>query len=105
MYFCTLHHAAEHWKARSRAGEDVRAAVINTAGPAALSLVAAGELRRYGVRVNAIMPIARVHTVAPLVAWLASADCDVSGRVYAVDDRWTSERMGKFANLASLELS
>jgi len=72
----TLHHAAAYWKDQSKAGETVNASVINTAsasgtfmpnagqgnygaakaGIAALTLVAADELDRYGVRVNAIAP-------------------------------------------------
>jgi NAD(P)-dependent dehydrogenase (short-subunit alcohol dehydrogenase family) len=75
------------------------------AGIAGLTLVAAAELRRYGVTVNALAPAARTRmteaafadtmaapedgfdamhptNVAPLVAWLASADsADVTGRV------------------------
>ncbi|MER2224232.1 MAG: SDR family NAD(P)-dependent oxidoreductase, partial [Rhodococcus sp. (in: high G+C Gram-positive bacteria)] len=77
----TLHHAAAYWKDQSKAGETVNASVINTAsasgtfmpnagqgnygaakaGIAALTLVAADELDRYGVRVNAIAPIARTR--------------------------------------------
>lgn len=71
-----LHHAAAYWKQQHKAGEAVDAAVINTSSPsgtfmpnagqsvygaakagiAALTLVAAEELARYGVRVNAIAP-------------------------------------------------
>ena len=75
------------------------------AGIAGLTLVAAAELGRYGVTVNALAPAARTRmteaafaetmkapedgfdamhpsNVAPLVAWLASADsADVTGRV------------------------
>ncbi|MFC7446703.1 SDR family oxidoreductase [Rhodococcus daqingensis] len=127
----TLHHAAAYWKARSKAGEAVNASVINTAsasgtfmpnagqgnygaakaGIAALTLVAADELERYGVRVNAIAPIARTRltlatpgmgalfaaevpegefdafapaNISPLVARLASGDCKLTGKVYAV---------------------
>ena len=76
-----LHHAAAYWKAQTKAGETVNASIINTAsasgtfmpnagqanygaakaGIAALTLVAADELERYGVRVNAIAPIARTR--------------------------------------------
>jgi NAD(P)-dependent dehydrogenase (short-subunit alcohol dehydrogenase family) len=69
-HFATLRHAAEYWKARTKAGDRPSAAVINTAsgsgttlpnpgqanygsakaGIAALTLVAAAELGRYGVR-------------------------------------------------------
>lgn len=80
-HFIMLHHAAEYWKGQSKAGEQPNAAVINTASAsgltvpnagqanygcakaaiAALTLVAAEELQRYGVRVNAIAPIARTR--------------------------------------------
>jgi NAD(P)-dependent dehydrogenase (short-subunit alcohol dehydrogenase family) len=130
-HFAPLRHATDHWKARSKAGEEVKGSVINTtsasgtfmpnpgqanygaatAGIAALTLVAAAELGRYGVRVNGIAPAARTRLtvdvpmigelvktpddpdafdafhprhVSPLVAWLASEDCPVSGRLYAV---------------------
>ncbi|WP_034274270.1 SDR family oxidoreductase [Haloechinothrix halophila] len=126
-----LHHAAAYWKARSKAGEQVTASVVNTAsasgvtvpnagqanygaakaGIAALTLVAAEELNRYGVRVNAIAPIARTRltlatpgmgalfaqevpegepdllapaNIAPLVAYLATEKCPHTGQVFAV---------------------
>jgi NAD(P)-dependent dehydrogenase (short-subunit alcohol dehydrogenase family) len=126
-----LHHAAKHWKTQSKAGKQPRAAVINTAsasgitvpqagqanygaakaGIAALTLVAADELERYGVRVNAIAPIARTRlteatpgmgavfsaevaegeydyfapsNISPLVAYLASEKCLLTGQVFAV---------------------
>ena len=130
-HFACMRHAAEHWKTRSKAGEQVKGAVINTAsasgtylpnpgqtnygaakaGIAALSLVAAAELERYGVRVNAIAPAARTRLtedvpmigemmkapedpdafdpfdpkhVSPLVAYLASEDCPITGKLFAV---------------------
>ncbi|SNR48172.1 NAD(P)-dependent dehydrogenase, short-chain alcohol dehydrogenase family [Haloechinothrix alba] len=126
-----LHHAAAHWRAESKAGRHPRAAVINTAsasgvtlpnagqanygaakaGIAALTLVAAEELERYGVRVNAIAPIARTRltlatpgmgalfaqevgedefdafspaNISPLVAYLATEKCQHTGQVFAV---------------------
>lgn len=141
-----LHHAAAHWKQRAKAGEQPNAAVINTAsasgvtmpnagqanygaakaGIAALTLVAAEELERYGVRANAIAPIARTRltlatpgmsaifaaeveegeadllspaNIAPLVAYLARADCPFTGEVFAVQGGsiqrlrgWTAEQ-------------
>src|SRR2546423_10626342 len=80
-HLAALHHCARYWKARSKAGEAVRGSVINTAsasgtflpnpgqanygaakaGIAALTLVAAQELERYGVRANAIAPVARTR--------------------------------------------
>lgn len=72
-----LHHAAAHWRQRSKAGEEVAGRVINTtstsglygnpgqsnyaaakAGIAALTISAAQELGRYGVTVNAVAPAA-----------------------------------------------
>lgn len=129
-HFAMLHHAAVYWKAQSKAGDQPNAAVINTAsgsgvtlpnagqanygaakaGIAALTLIAAEELDRYGVRVNAIAPIARTRltlatpgmgalmaepeegeldlfspaNISPLVAYLATEKCSVTGTVYAV---------------------
>jgi NAD(P)-dependent dehydrogenase (short-subunit alcohol dehydrogenase family) len=72
--------AARHWRERSKAGDDVHAAVVNTssesgvfanagqsnyaaakAGVASLTEVWHKELFRYGVRVNAILPRARTR--------------------------------------------
>lgn len=129
-HFAMLHHAAEYWKKQSKSGDQPVAAVINTAsgsgltlpnagqanygaakaGIAALTLIAAEELERYGVRVNAIAPIARTRltlatpgmgalmaepedggldlfspaNISPLVAYLASEKCPLTGQVYAV---------------------
>ncbi len=78
------------------------------AGIAGMTLVAAAELGRYGVHVNAIAPVARTRMTegafpemmaenadafdrmdpannSPVVAWLASADCDVTGRVLEIE--------------------
>ncbi|MBE9375904.1 SDR family NAD(P)-dependent oxidoreductase [Saccharopolyspora sp. HNM0983] len=140
-HFAMLRHAAGHWKQRSKQGEDVRAAVINTAsasgtflpnpgqanygaakaGIAALTQVAAAELDRYGVRVNAIAPIARTRltlatpgmgalfdeepdegefdafspaNIAPLVAHLAAEDCPFTGRVFSVQGGAIAELAG-----------
>jgi NAD(P)-dependent dehydrogenase (short-subunit alcohol dehydrogenase family) len=141
-HFAVLRHAAAHWRARSKAGDQPNAAVINTAsasgvtvpnagqasygaakaGIAALTLVAAQELERYGVRVNAIAPIARTRltvatpglgavfaagvadatghdlfdpaNIAPLVAYLAGADCPLTGRVFAVQGGAIQELAG-----------
>ncbi|GAA1865772.1 SDR family oxidoreductase [Pseudonocardia ailaonensis] len=127
-HFVPLHHAANHWRAESKAGRPVNAAVVNTSSPsglrgnpgqlnyaaakagiAAMTLVAARELDRIGVRVNAIAPVARTRltsgspafaatvgrdaagfdhwdpaNVSPLVVALSAADCRVSGRVFTV---------------------
>jgi len=78
--FAPAHHAANHWRARSKAGEspeDVRGRIINTSSPSGLygnvgqanygaakagiasfTVIAAMELARYGVTANAIAPVA-----------------------------------------------
>jgi NAD(P)-dependent dehydrogenase (short-subunit alcohol dehydrogenase family) len=128
-HFCTSRHAAGYWRAESKAGNPVDARIINTssgaglqgsvgqatysaakAGIAALTLVQAAEMGRYGVTANAIAPAARTRmteaifaetmqkpedgsfdemapeNVAPLVVWLGSAESkDVSGRVFEVE--------------------
>jgi NAD(P)-dependent dehydrogenase (short-subunit alcohol dehydrogenase family) len=127
-HFVPLRHAAAYWRERSKAGDAVRACVINTAstsglfgnpgqvnygaakaGIGAMTLIAAEELGRYGVRVNAIAPAARTRltestpglgdmvappddparfdewdpaNASPLVAWLSGADCPVTGSVF-----------------------
>src|SRR6202022_3523394 len=139
-HFAMLHHAAAYWKAQSKVGDQPNAAVINTAsgsgvtipnagqanygsakaGIAALTLIAAEELERYGVRVNAIAPIARTRltlatpgmgalmaepeegeldlfspaNIPPLVAYLATEKCAVTGRVYAVQGGAISQLAG-----------
>ncbi|MFC9250324.1 SDR family oxidoreductase [Amycolatopsis thailandensis] len=136
-----LRHAAAYWKTASKAGEPVAGSVINTAsasgttlpnagqanygaakaGIAALTLVAAEELERYGVRVNAIAPIARTRltlatpgmgaifaqeveegefdafspaNISPLVAYLATEKCPLTGKVFAVQGGAISELAG-----------
>src|SRR5215212_3857094 len=79
-HFAPTRHAAAHWRERSKAGEDVRARVINTSSPsgvfgnvgqanygaakagiAGFTLIAAQELARYGVTVNCLAPNARTR--------------------------------------------
>ena len=79
-HFAPTHHAAAHWRERSKAGEDVLARVINTSSPSGVfgnvgqanygaakagivgfTLIAAQELGRYGVTVNALAPNARTR--------------------------------------------
>jgi len=126
-HFAVAHHACAYWRGRSKAGEPVDARIVNTTsgaglqgsvgqsaysaakgGIAALTLVQAAELGRYGVTANAIAPSARTRmteevfadmmrrpeagfdamdpaNIAPLVAWLASPESrDVTGRVFEV---------------------
>ncbi len=127
-HFVPLRHAAAYWRDRSKAGHRVRSCVINTASTSGLvgnpgqanygaakaaiggmTLIAAEELGRYGVRVNAIAPAARTRlteatpglvdmvappvdparfdewdpaNASPLVAWLSGTDCPVTGCVF-----------------------
>jgi NAD(P)-dependent dehydrogenase (short-subunit alcohol dehydrogenase family) len=126
-HFCVARHAAAYWRDRVKAGSPPDARIVNTtsgaglqgsvgqsayaaakAGIAALTLVQAAELARYGVTANAIAPSARTRmteevfadmmrapehgfdrmdpaNVAPLVVWIASGESrDVTGRVFEV---------------------
>ncbi|RSM61088.1 short-chain dehydrogenase [Amycolatopsis sp. WAC 01376] len=79
-HFAPTRHAAEYWRAESKAGRTRAARVINTSSGAGLlgsvgqgnyaaaksgilglTLVAATEFARYGVTVNAIAPAARTR--------------------------------------------
>ena len=79
-HFAPTRHAASYWRERSKAGEEVRARVINTSSPsgvfgnvgqanygaakagiAAFTIIAAQELARYGVTVNCLAPNARTR--------------------------------------------
>ena len=121
--FAPTHHAANYWRTQNKAGNKVDARVINTtshsalfanvgqvnyaaakAGIASFSQVAARELQRYGVTVNALAPRANTRMteglrewteeqierrdpewIAAFVAWLASPESHyVSGRVFEV---------------------
>lgn len=119
-HFAPLRHAASYWRAESKAGRQRVARVINTTsgaglqgsigqvvysaakgGIATMTLVAAAELGRVGVTVNAIAPVAKTRMTegafdtsamalpednSPIVAWLASEEAgDVTGRVIEVD--------------------
>ncbi|MFI7135299.1 SDR family oxidoreductase [Nonomuraea sp. NPDC050153] len=118
--FAPLRHAAAYWRSKAKAGEPVDARIINTtsssgiygnpgqgnygaakAGIAGLTVIAAKELERYGVTVNAIAPAALTRMtegllppgatgadpddIAPLVVWLAGAEArGITGRVFNV---------------------
>ena len=134
--FAPAHHAAAYWRDLAKQGEQVDARIINTtsvsgiygnagqtnygaakAGIAAFTIIAARELGRYGITVNAIAPgaltrltedlgmgrgteeeKARLHPrwVAPIVTWLASTRSshvtgrvfEASGEVLAVAEGW-----------------
>ncbi|PSR67313.1 short-chain dehydrogenase [Nocardia sp. MDA0666] len=148
-HFNVLRHASAYWKDQSKAGKQPNAAVVNTAsasgvtlpnagqanygaakaGIAALTLVAAEELERYGVRVNAIAPMARTRltlatpgmgaifaaevgegefdafspaNISPLVAYLATDKCPVTGKVFAVQGGAISE-LGGWHDVKTIE--
>jgi NAD(P)-dependent dehydrogenase (short-subunit alcohol dehydrogenase family) len=117
--FATARHASAYWRERAKAGTPNDARIINTtsvaglyanagqtnygaakAGIATFTQIAAMELERYGVTVNAIAPGALTRLtedlglpeettskfeprwVAPVVTWLASPQsADVTGQV------------------------
>ena len=122
--FAPSHHAANYWRARSKvSAEPLDARLINTssssglfgtigqsnygaakAGIAAFTIVAAQELQRYGVTVNAIAPGALTRltdglatmtdemrgqlnprNIAPVAVWLASPQSSaITGHVFEV---------------------
>jgi NAD(P)-dependent dehydrogenase (short-subunit alcohol dehydrogenase family) len=134
--FGPAHHAAAYWRERSKAGQPIDARLINTTsvsgiygnpgqtnygaakmGIAAFTIIAARELGRYGVTVNAIAPGALTRLtedlgmgqgseeekkrmeprwIAPIVTWLASAESrgitgrvfEASGRTLAIAEGW-----------------
>jgi NAD(P)-dependent dehydrogenase (short-subunit alcohol dehydrogenase family) len=137
--FSPTRWAAVHWRERAKAGEQNDARVVNTssatglygnagqinygaakAGIAAFTVIAALELGRYGVTVNAIAPMALTRmnadlpfgrdvanrfaggfsplapeNVSPLVVWLGSgAAAGVTGRVFNVHGGYISVAEG-----------
>ena len=127
--FAPTRHAAEFWRNRTKAGETNDGRVINTTSPsgiygnvgqtnygaakagiASFTIIAAMELGRYGVTVNAIAPAALTRmtenlggfgeaptkrpeefdpldpgNIAPLVVWLGSPEsAAITGRVFNV---------------------
>jgi NAD(P)-dependent dehydrogenase (short-subunit alcohol dehydrogenase family) len=133
--FAPSHWAANHWRERSKAGDEVDARIINTTSPsgiygnvgqtnygaakagiASFTIIAAKELGRYGVTVNAIAPAAITRLtedlgmgqvegeareqlsprhIAPIACWLASpASASVTGRVFDVSGQMLSVSEG-----------
>jgi NAD(P)-dependent dehydrogenase (short-subunit alcohol dehydrogenase family) len=92
-HFAPTRHAAAHWRDRAKAGEPVRARVINTSSPtgvfgnvgqtnygaakaaiANFTIIAAQELGRYGVTVNCIAPNARTRMTESVFELPADGD-------------------------------
>ncbi len=134
--FAPTHHAANYWRDVNKAtGAPVNARVINTSsvsgiygnigqtnygaakqGIAAFTIIAARELRRYGITVNAIAPGALTRLtenlggpvteerkkassprwIAPIAVWLSSVESEgvtgrmfeASGQMLAVAEGW-----------------
>ena len=134
--FAPSRHAAAYWREQSKAGNEVDGRIINTSSPSGLygnvgqtnygaakagiasfTIIAAKELGRYGVTVNAIAPAALTrmteglgmgqlpedvkermspHYISPIVVYLASPQAkhitgrvfDVSGRMLSVSEGW-----------------
>ena len=127
-HFCLSRHAVDYWRARQKEGHAVDARIINTSsgaglqgsiaqaaystakgGIAALTLVQAAELGRYGITANALAPSARTRmteqafaekmategqsfdvmdpaNIAPTVVWLgSSASAHVTGCVFELE--------------------
>lgn len=127
-HFCVSRHAVDYWRGVQKAGGKVDARIINTTsgaglqgsiaqaaystakgGIAALTLVQAAELGRYGITANALAPAARTRmtegafaekmaaveqgfdkqdpdNIAPTVVWLGSAQsAHVSGCVFELE--------------------
>src|SRR5580693_4275965 len=121
--FNLTRHAADVWRDAAKAGTITDRAIVNTssgaglhgnvgqtnysaakAGIAAMTVVNAMELNRYGVRANCIAPVARTRltlqtpglsdsmdkhvfdpeNISPLVAVLASETCPFNGQVFSV---------------------
>jgi NAD(P)-dependent dehydrogenase (short-subunit alcohol dehydrogenase family) len=121
--FAPSRWAAAYWREQAKAGKPVDGRIINTtsvsgiygnpgqtnygaakAGIASFTNIAALELARYGVTVNAVAPVALTRMteglgpapetdeeremrsprwIAPIVTWLASAESkDVTGRIF-----------------------
>ncbi len=122
-HFCPTRHAAAYWREQTKAGNEGRRAVVNTSstsglfgnvgqtnygaakmGIASFTIIAAQELSRFNVRVNAIAPAALTRltaglmggaepddagpmdpaNVSPFVTYLSTEHCPINGRVFFV---------------------
>ncbi len=127
-HFCPTRHAAAYWREQTKAGKEVNASIVHTSstsgllgnpgqtnygaaksGIATFSQICAMELGRYGVRSNAIAPMARTRlteqtpgledvvkppesgfdiwdpaNVSPMVAYLGTESCPFTGQTFLV---------------------
>ena len=122
--FCVSRFAAAYWREQSKDGAQVDRSIVNTTSTSGLfgsvgqtnygaaksaiatfSMIANGELQRYGVRVNCIAPTARTRltehigmmapkdegfdamdpaNISPFIGYLSSEGCRINGRVFHV---------------------
>jgi NAD(P)-dependent dehydrogenase (short-subunit alcohol dehydrogenase family) len=132
-----MRHASAYWREQTKAGVEVKAGIVNTASTsglhsnpgqinyggaksaiATMSIIAARELERYGVRVNSISPSARTRmtlatpglgerikepedgsfdvwdpaNISPLVGWLLTEDCPATAQTYWIG----GNRVGRY---------
>lgn len=126
--FTVVRAFAGHWRDEAKAGRQAAAAIVTVsstsgligaagqsnygaakAAIASMSAIVAGEVERYGIRVNCLVPVARTRmtqdvpafqqllaapadpdafdtyhpgNVSPLVAWLVSDTCPFTGRTF-----------------------
>ena len=126
--FTAVRTFAGHWRNEAKAGRQATASIVTVsstsgligaagqsnygaakAGIAAMSTILAGELERYAIRVNCLVPVARTRmtedvpafkemlaaptdpnafdtyhpgNVSPLAAWLLSRSCPLTGRTF-----------------------
>jgi NAD(P)-dependent dehydrogenase (short-subunit alcohol dehydrogenase family) len=133
--FATSRWAVAHWREQAKAGATLSGRIINTtsvsgiygnpgqtnygaakAGIAAFTTIAALEVARYGVTVNAVAPVALTrmteglgpapetdeerdarspHWIAPIVTWLASEESSgVTGRVFEASGQFLAVAQG-----------
>jgi NAD(P)-dependent dehydrogenase (short-subunit alcohol dehydrogenase family) len=127
-HFCPTRHAAAYWREQTKAGKEIKASIVHTSstsgllgnpgqtnygaaksGIATFSQICAMELGRYGVRSNAIAPMARTRlteqtpgledvvkepesgfdawdpaNVSPMVGYLATESCPFTGQAFLV---------------------
>jgi NAD(P)-dependent dehydrogenase (short-subunit alcohol dehydrogenase family) len=121
--FAVTKHACDYWRAQAKAGNPIDARIVNTvsgaglwgnvgqsaysaakAAIASMTVVTAMEMRRYGVTVNAISPLAVTRMSAqvfadratdpamdpacssPVVAWLQSGQASwLTGQILRID--------------------